>query len=288
LAVVTAAVALGGCAAPHRVSETFSTVLPWEGYERVEIATRNGAVTVRSSEVDDVRIEGRKVVSTWHLEEGEALLSQLVVEMGPRADDAGVLRVALDYPDSLREANPGVSLVVALPRRCPVQVRTSNGRIELEGLDGEVAADTSNGRIEVRDVRGPLRVETSNGRVTLEDVQGDVEVKTSNGRITAGGLLAGSCRLRTSNGAIRADVTPAADAPLMLRTSNGSIHLTVPDGLGARLVCDTSNGRVVTSLKDATLRHVEADKQHFEAELNGGGPVWELDTSNGRIDVRMQ
>lgn len=121
-----------------------------------------------------------------------------------------------------------VDYTVEMPVGVDVRGRTSNGAIELTAV-------------------GVVDVRTSNGRVELEGVAGSVDVETSNGRITGRDLNGDGVRARTSNGLIDLQLGKAQDVDA--RTSNGAIDLTVPEAT-YRITTETSNGRVDVEVPD--------------------------------------
>lgn len=113
-----------------------------------------------------------------------------------------------------------VGYTVDVPAGTPITGKVSNGAVHLNRV-GAVDIATSSGRIDLDGVDGAVAVRTSNGHISGKDIKGP--------RITA----------RTSNGAI--DLTPGTAMDITARTSNGKITLTVPDA-GYRVTADTSNG----------------------------------------------
>lgn len=105
-----------------------------------------------------------------------------------------------------------------------------------EGVD--VSGNTANGAIELTDV-GEVDVRTTNGRISLDGVAGDVTAESSNGRIEGEGLDGSGVDVSTSNGSV--DVELGAPQDVRARTSNGPIELRVPDG-SYRVTAQTSNG----------------------------------------------
>jgi hypothetical protein len=116
-------------------------------------------------------------------------------------------------------------------------VRTSNGRVQADGVGGDLVARSSNGDVEVRAVTGDADVRTSNGSVDVSGVTGDLTAQTTNGRAEASDV-GGSADVRSSNG--RVDVAGVA-GDVFARTSNGDVTV-VGDGEPVRLTLDTSNG----------------------------------------------
>ncbi|GCE75338.1 DUF4097 family beta strand repeat-containing protein [Cellulomonas biazotea] len=148
------------------------------------------------------------------------------------------------------------SLDVQVPEGTEVVVRSSNGRVHAAGLVGPLDLQTSDGRIEVTHVDGDVRLRTSNGGILVDDVSGAVEARTSDGRIDVNGVgghldavtsnggvqvgdVGGDARVRTSDGSVEVS---GVDGDVEAVTSNG--HVTVfGTGEPVALTISTSNGR---------------------------------------------
>jgi hypothetical protein len=119
----------------------------------------------------------------------------------------------------------------------PVEVTTSNGAVSLVDVSSDVQVATSNGAISGSGLASMiLDVRTSNGRIDLEfsDVPNAVRTRTSNGEIQI--VLPGdtppvALTTSTSNGTVRADIRtdPGADVVVDAETSNGDITVRYGD-----------------------------------------------------------
>ncbi len=78
---------------------------------------------------------------------------------------------------------PAADIEVSAPPATMVEVRTSNGSIELRGIQESGSLRTSNGKIVMENVSGDFDIRTSNGSVTLTAVEGNLTVESSNGAI---------------------------------------------------------------------------------------------------------
>ncbi len=135
--------------------------------------------------------------------------------------------------------NSGVAAELSLPTShlYRLDLRTANGRIELDGLRTEVVeAQTSNGRVVCERSTGEkVRLRTSNGRIIANCSARDLDADTSNGSITVVpfGASGGESRLqlRTSNGSIRVRPDEQADSgyDIDASTSMGHVELELPD-----------------------------------------------------------
>lgn len=202
--VVAAALALGGC----------GLLAPVESFS--DEATIDD--DIRSIELDDPRGE---ISIVGDADASEVEISRTIRYRGERPDDE-----TFDVDD-------GVLTLGGCGRNCSVEYT-----LEVPaGLD--ISGSSSNGAIELTSVN-EVDVRTSNGRIELEDVAGRVEVETSNGRISGTGLHGDGVRAESSNGAIELSFDTAQDVEAT--TSNGAIELTVPDE-PFRVSADTVNGR---------------------------------------------
>src|SRR4030095_6354464 len=107
------------------------------------------------------------------------------IEVGRDPDHSSILRVTATLPHELNHRSAGAGFELRIPAGPDLELRTRNGKIEVEEADGDVVAHTSNGAVELRGVRGDVDVRTSNGAIHAEDTEGDLVLKTSNGSVRA-------------------------------------------------------------------------------------------------------
>lgn len=223
IVAVTAAsiTGLSACALlPHKTYEDSAIVT--EEVTSVRIDAESGSVTIRGVEgLDEVTVE-RELRYRFSL---------------PSEDSHRVVRGELILEDCGRQCS--VSYVVEVPTGTPVSGVTTNGSIDLAGL-------------------GEIDVRTSNGRISLDDIDGSISARTSNGRIEGERLTGGAIEVRTSNGAI--EIRSDGEHDVTASTSNGSITVVVPDG-DYRIDMETSNGRTESELGDDPGADVRLDLQ---------------------------
>src|SRR5918992_147394 len=70
---------------------------------------------------------------------------------------------------------PGAEITVTVPADTNVDLRTSNGGIEVVDIQNSGKLRTSNGRISLENVKGEFELRTSSGRISLENVKGEFE-----------------------------------------------------------------------------------------------------------------
>ncbi|MCX2970466.1 MULTISPECIES: DUF4097 family beta strand repeat-containing protein [Streptomyces] len=193
----------------------------------VRLDVDSGSVELRGSEdargatvERTVRHAGDRPGATHRVEDGVLLL-------GGCGNDCSVA-YTVDLPAGLPVTGSATAGRITLGGVGNVEVRTTSGRIELDGVTGSVEATTTNGRIEGRDLAGGgIRARTSNGAIALTvSAPQDVRAETSNGTID---LTVPNepyrVSTKTANGATDLAVTESTDAEyhLDLTTSNGGI-----------------------------------------------------------------
>ncbi len=159
----------------------------------------------------------------------------------------------------------GVDVQALVPRNTEVQLKTSNGRIAVEGIVGSLIAESSNGRINLSDVHGDAEVKTSNGSIEITGFSGQVKARTSNGGISVTGKL-----------------DPGSQNSLT--TSNGNVEVTLVDTDGTELDAATNNGRISSELPITTTGSLGEDR--LVGTIGAGGSSLKIETSNGSITIR--
>lgn len=237
----------------------------------LRISTQNGSVSLTGWDNNYISVEARKSVSGM---KGENELRDLLkkVEIVTVANGANA-SVLVDFPDELTGfldggVGFGASLDVFVPNQFEyVNIDTSNGKIDINGIDSEMSADTSNGSLNLSNFKGMLDLDTSNGAVRLN------KVELSDGRNI----------IKTSNGSISGDIILPENGSVICDTSNGRVDLSVPSNSRAYLEADTSNGSV--SVRGIKMEIIDESKSDLTAELNGGGISFKIDSSNGNITI---
>lgn len=209
---------------------------------------------------------------------------------GPEARVTAVKRTERGDPASVRievvEHQGGVTLCAVYP--------TSEGEPPNECRPGE------GGRMSVRNndvkveftVRVPAGTRfvarTVNGGIEANDLAGDVEAHTVNGSVEV--RTSETATVETVNGSIRASIGQGGspDRTLRFQTVNGAIQLGLPAGAGARVRAETTNGDLDTDFPLTIRGFSRAGPRRVEGTIGDGGPVLELRTVNGGIQLRRE
>jgi len=300
---VAASTVLIGCdieefAGSSRFKEEFHYSYELKPGGRLSVESFNGSIEITGTDGDKVDISGTRYAST------RELLSALQVDVVKTTD---AVRIRAVRPSG-RRGNMGASFTIRLPRKAEIErAETSNGSVRIEDVEGKARVVTSNGAVHALHLSGEVEATTSNGSIELTDSTGSAILKTSNGKISAMGVRgrfeaetsnasiearvkeidgALPLRLDTSNGAIRLTLEQNPRSEIRASTSNGSITLTAPSSFAARLKAGTSNGSISSAFNVGVEGGVKT-KTRLEGTVNGGGPLVELDTSNGSINLEQ-
>jgi len=178
--------------------------------------------------------------------------------------DGDTVKVEAKQKGTVIGTSPAANIDVTVPASIILDFETSNGKIEVSGIEGPGTFRTSNGKIALGNVKGDFVARTSNGNIDVDGLEGSVRLDTSNGSIDfRGQLLPGSDNeMETSNGQVMVDLEGEPSVSLEATTSNGTVKSEFPI-----LATETGKGRLVGTLGDG------------EADLH-------VETSNGSITIR--
>jgi len=257
----------------------------------------NGAIEISGAPGTTVDVSGTKYANT------KELLNEMKVDM--TASSASV-RIRTERPD-FWSGSGGVRYTIRVPKKMILdRIQSSNGRIDVENIEGSTRLHTSNGAIRVSDVKGELNADTSNGRIEIRGLDGNASLRTSNGTIDAEASH-GRFEARTSNGKIDVRLSdPAPDGAVRLETSNGHVELhldgkQVPDvhvrstnsgivlylpaSVNARVQAHTTGGSIKSDFAGITSDRDSKRSHNAEGTIGSGGRILDLETRNGSIEL---
>lgn len=196
-------------------------------------------------------------------QEAEAYFADLRLDV---RTEGNTVEVKTIYPSHRSGVSLSVSYEISVPAKANLALRTSNGAVSVQEVNGSIEVVTSNGQINCDRAGGALQLRTSNGAIRCTDLTGAVTARTSNGAIE-----------------VRAKNAPAAGQTIDCHTSNGAIDLTLPESSAFSLSAGTSNGRIRSDF--AITMEGELNPRHLEGKVGTGGGQVRLETSNGAITL---
>jgi DUF4097 and DUF4098 domain-containing protein YvlB len=266
-ALASLAIISAGCNALDFVPLATATATVSETFETAEaptivVETFNGSIDISDGERNEVVVEVTKRAGGLDEATAEANLDAIEVSMIQKHN---TIRVTARQVGR-NHGNLGASVVIAAPKTARLQLKSSNGPIVCEGLQGGIEARTSNARVEVVEAQGAIDAVSSNGSIEIEASDAVVDARTSNARIKFAGSLA------------------AKDQSF--KTSNGAIDLVLPPDSQFHLNCSTSNASV--SCKFPVDREGKNRRTRLKGDV-GEHPSFSITatTSNAHIDIRQ-
>jgi DUF4097 and DUF4098 domain-containing protein YvlB len=302
VALMAALFSLGGCfyvgdwESSDAFKEDFHSTHPLSAGGRVSVESFNGSIDLTGWEQNSVEVNGTKYASSRNA------LDDLKIDINSTADS---IRIRAVRPSDLH-FRMGVRFSIRVPHKALLEmISSSNGKIQIEDVEGKTRLHTSNGAVRVSRLKGDLEARTSNGSIEARDVEGNVDFHTSNGSIRAEGIR-GSLEAVSSNGSIIARLTdPARNWPVRVESSNGHVELTLDGKQLPDVRASTSNSSILIRLPATANARVRAHTSHsainsefdelhsegrhrseMEGTIGSGGPLIELSTHNGGIKIQ--
>lgn len=188
------------------------------------------------AETDALRVKSRAGDVTIEPTEGPARVEAHA--RGPNADrvqeirlamrsEGGTLHIEPVWPRDTWRNNESVDLVIRVPTREGVEVRTSAGDVEVAAMAGTLRIETSAGDVEVDGHDGAAHVDSSAGDIWMEHVTGEIGAETSAGDIDLHDV-GWPIEAITSSGDVTVMMRPGFSGVLHAATSAGDIDLPGP------------------------------------------------------------
>jgi len=268
-------------------TEEFLETYPVENNTSVTVKNKNGHITVKFWDEDVIEVYGLKK-TYW----GEKELEKANVSVTTGTD------FHIETVFSERFVEVSVDLRISVPSNVTVStIKSSNGDIDVEGLQGELTVTTSNGKISVTGHRGNVTADSSNDNMYFRDITGNVNAETSNGKVYVervsgevhaesdnGGIIIKDAesvkKASTSNGDVRVEFRTIPEGGSSIRSSNGDLKVYIPAEMNATMEMRTSSGDL-----DFHGFDIQMKGEYYKGKLGSGGPLLSIRTSNGDIDL---
>ncbi len=136
------------------------------------------------------------------------------------------------------------AVLVKTPRMNGVEISTSDGAVEVQGVDGPLDVDTGAGPLTVDGVSGDCKLVTGGGDVHVGKIGGSLKCSTGAGHITVG-KVKGEAVLETLGGDIVASET---GGQVHATTGGGGVHIGTAGGPvtatsgGGEIIVEKANG----------------------------------------------
>jgi Putative adhesin len=265
-----------GCAAlanAEEVTKTFTV----SGRARVKVETDDGGVRVSTGDIKQVEI---RVVYT-----GYKLDKDLRVSTEQNGDSVDVVAKTSGggfWSWGVRHSSLRVE--VHMPKDADLMVRSGDGSVEADSINGNVDVTTGDGSITVQGAKGNLKFHSGDGHIEARGLDGTVEASSGDGHISLEGRFDG-LSIRTGDGSVTARAAAGSKvvANWSIHTGDGSVDLEVPGDLQANLDASTHDGHISLGLQVTVEGTFSSSSIH--GKLNGGGQPLSIRTGDGSIHL---
>jgi len=172
-----------------------------KGRPTVQLGTCDGGIVIRGWDRDEVSVEVEK------RGRDKAAAEAIEVFTEQKGDVVRVEARKKDFAEdrSYRIGWSGVSrsakLIVSVPIDSNLIVRTGDGSIRVDHVNGKLELRSADGSVTGRDLTGDLVAHTEDGSIRLEGVDGKCDVASDDGSIVIQGRL-DALRVSTEDGSV--------------------------------------------------------------------------------------
>jgi hypothetical protein len=211
---------------------------------RFELINVNGRITAEASDGTAIEVKAERSAKASSDDAARELLGK--IEMREEVGENRV-RVEVRAPRFSGGSGHEIKWTIKVPRGLAVDLRTVNGGLKLDRLEGDIRARTTNGGISASALRPTgLDAAVTNGGVDIE---------------FASAVSSGTYQIEAVNGGVALTLPSDSKADISARCVNGGIS--------------------VTGLPVETLG--EQSRRRLDGRLNGGGAKITLETVNGGL-----
>jgi Putative adhesin len=271
---LAAGLALGATALrAEEVTKTFTVT----GHARVRVETDDGAVRVSTGDIKQVEI--RVVYTGYKLDKDLRLSTEQngdSVEVIAKTSGGGFW--------SWGPRHSSLRVEVHMPKDADLSVRSGDGSVEADSINGNVDVTAGDGSITVQSLKGTMRFHTGDGHIEGRGLDGTVDASSGDGHVSLQGRFDG-LTIRTGDGSVntQAEAGSKIVTAWSIHTGDGSVDLEVPGDLAADLDASTQDGHISLGLQ-VTVEGTFSSS-NIRGKLNGGGQSLSIHTGDGSIHL---
>jgi DUF4097 and DUF4098 domain-containing protein YvlB len=249
-----------------------------KGRPDLHVTTDDGSVHIEAT--DRPMVEAQVTTVGWPIAADGVTITE--TQAGDRIDiEVRMPRRQWGFSTSHR----AITVTLRVPREADLDVRTGDGKVDVEPISGRIRISTGDGSITAHGLQGEVRLHTGDGAIRATGLDGRLEADTGDGPMDVRGRF-DVVDLRTGDGRIEAAAEPGSKvaAPWSLRSGDGAITLRLPDDLSADLDTHTGDGRIDLDLKMTVAGTI--GRSTVRGKLGAGGPALRVQTGDGSIHLR--
>jgi putative adhesin len=278
----------------------FERTLKVTGVPQVEVQTGSGNIDVRSGDNTSIKVIGHIHSNHGWFSGSNQAEKVRRIEQNPPIEQTGNIVHIGRFTDSELRRNISIDYEIWLPRESNLKANSGSGDVNVENLKSMLTVSTGSGNVKVNHNEGDVHANTGSGDVVLDGIGGNVNGETGSGNVTLAMNGNGTARLGTGSGDISAkgvrgglrahtgsgNVTADGDvtSDWQVETGSGDVRVSFPQNAKFELNAETGSGDL--NIGREVLMSGNLNKHHVRGKVNGGGPLVQLQTSSGNIDLR--
>ena len=254
------------------VTKTFSVT----GHARVHVETDDGAVRVSTGDIKQVEV--RVDYSGYKLDR------DLRVTTSQNGDSVDVSVKTGSTLWNWGGRHTSLRVEIHMPKEADLTIRTGDGNVQADSINGNVDVTTGDGSITVQGVKGTIRFHTGDGHIEARGLDGRLEASSGDGHINLEGRF-DALNIKTGDGSVNARATAGSkvQSTWTIRTGDGSVDMEIPGDLQADIDASTRDGHISLGLP-VTVEGTFSSSQ-IHGKMNGGGQSLTIRTGDGSIHL---
>lgn len=282
-AAALAAAVLAGPAAAETFHRNWNKDWTVAGSPTVRVVTDDARVRIHRGAAGAVRAQVRYQARTWGVSSGRRE-PKVVLEQ-----DQDMIRIEAREPSTwvmFGGLETKFEIDVTVPATCDLSVRTDDGGITCDPLEGRIALESGDGRIRASGLRGTLVLWSGDGGIEADSLDGSLMARTGDGPLKLGGRF-DHFDARTGDGRLEVTVAPGSQpaGPWSVESGDGAILLRIPRDLRVMLDAGTRDGSLRVDLPITTKGAIR--NHTLVGELNGGTVPLRLRSGDGSITLAL-
>jgi len=239
---------------------------------RITVRGGHGDITVRATDVPEIRVAGKKNVHAWSENDASRRAGPVSVEIVQNGDSYEVHPTGASAGDS----RISIDMEIQVPKKASVTVRNEKGDITVSDMATPVSITSANGDVEVRDTASDVNIEMHKGDVKVSDTKGDIKISGKGTQVDVASATGSFTLDGEFYGPIRADKVAKG-----LRFISQRTDLTLTS-LTGHMEVSSGNLEIVDAPGDITLR----TNRYSVTIENATGKV-KVDNRDGDVEMRF-
>ncbi|MBI2422995.1 MAG: DUF4097 family beta strand repeat protein [Candidatus Hydrogenedentes bacterium] len=261
-----------------------SRVISFEAVPLLRLNHTDGAVDVSTHpggkiEVEaEIRVYGKCQSEAETREFAESLVDASIVSVYNKA-----IYVVTEPEERPHNVGLRVDYHIRVPVNTNLALSVGNGNIHIGEGCGRITINAENTDVDIANPGSVLEVKSTNGRINVTGAPGRTRLETTNGSIRAA-MLGGKLRAATTNGNIDAIFASSGVEVGDLTSLNGHITLSLCEESSVRVDATTGRGIIETDIPLAPGGAIEG-RREMHGIIGSGATQLAMNSVNGNIRI---